>query len=111
MMVLFQLTTPFTACIQCMHMVNKRHSVLNVPLGAAPTWVINQGTVMECVVTYAVVGRGCVETAVFTQDVWNTTTAVRNMEYLALSVLIYFLSAALVIQDAEQTPIVVLTVI
>ena len=104
-MALFQLTIPFTACIQYMC----KRPVHSVPREAAPTWVTNQTNVMECVVAYAVVGRGCVETAVFIEDVWNTTIAVQNMDFGVLLVLPQLGSAALVI-PAEQIP-VVLTVI
>ena len=78
MMALFQLATPFImyACIQCMRMNKWIRLVLGVPQGAAPTWAISRGSVMECVVMSAVVGGGCVATAVFTKAVWNMTIVV-----------------------------------
>ena len=80
-MALFQLINP---CIQCMH-INKR-PVLSVPQGAVPTGVINQMTAMECVVSNAIAGTGCVKTAVFTKAALITITAVRNTDTGALLV-------------------------
>ena len=74
-----------------MHTVNKR-LVVGVPQEAVPTWVTNQEDVMECVVANVLVGGGCVETAVFTKDVWTTMIAVQEMaSSVTPAVLVYFL--------------------
>ena len=73
--------------------MNKR-PVLNVPQGAAPTGATDQMTVMECVVSDAIAGIGCVKTAVFTKAVWTTMTAVRNTDTGALLVSLHSVSAA-----------------
>lgn len=78
-MALFQLVTPFNMCILFMHINRRILLAQNVPQEAAPTWVTNQMAAMECVVVLVTAGRLFVATAVFTKDVWTTTTAVQGM--------------------------------
>ena len=88
-MALFQL---INQCIQCTHINNR--PVPSVPRGAVPTGATGQGTVMECVVSNAIAGSFCVETAVFTKAVWTTMTAVWKRDFGALLVQLHSISAA-----------------